>query len=546
MPTDARSPEPGGGAGPEKGAASAGDDAASSAWGGSEECAPAAKGGASESTRANDHAISSGRSARLAIETIETVLTALVLAFIFRAFFIEAFIIPTGSMAESLRGEHRTLVCRDCGCEFAVGALTPDERGGGSMLAADGPPTCPGCHRVYEGTLPPTKPGDRILVHKWPFELGGFFGPRPWDVIVFRDPADARQNYIKRLIALPGEDVEIVDGDVFVNGRIRRKTPAAQRVLWFPVHDQRFVPSLPREGEPPSAWEPAAYADDPGGGWSGLDSRVVRYDSSDARPRALDFAPGGVGPYHQDFYAYNGGSAGTHVGDLAVSALLRFSGERGELRVQIERRRMRFSAVLRADGSTELRAAGSDGENERTVAQGASSALRSGGSAEFRLEHVDWRVRLMVNGSALLEVPEPDYAVSLDTARECAGWGARLRLEGADARLELRELRVERDVHYTTHASRTRRAMPGQAFELMAGEYFVMGDNTPHSHDSREWSMVGPHLRHDYYEDRYRLGTVREDQIVGRAFFVYLPGVVPMDSSGRWRMLDVGRVRMIQ
>lgn len=488
------------------------------------------------------------RSARLAVETIETVLTALVLAFIFRAFFIEAFIIPTGSMAESLRGEHRTLACRDCGCEFDVGALTPDERSGagGAMVAADGPPTCPSCHRVYEGALPPTRPGDRILVHKWPFELGGFFGPRPWDVIVFRDPADARQNYIKRLIALPGEDVEIIDGDVFVNGRIRRKTPAAQRVLWFPVHDQRFVPALHREGEPHSPWEPAAYADDPGGGWSGLDTRVVHYASRDARRRALDFAPGGVGPYHQDFYAYNGGPAGTHVGDLAVSALLRFQSERGELRVQIERRRLRFTAVLRPDGGVELQLASADGENGRTVAMSACSALREGGSAEFRLEHLDWRVRLTINGCAVLEVPESDYPISLDAARESAGLGARLRLEAADTALELRALRVERDVHYTTNQARTRRAMPGQAFELYSGEYFVVGDNSPHSHDSREWSMVGPHLRHDYYEDRYRLGTVREDQIVGRAFFVYLPGVVPMDSSGRWRMLDMGRVRMIR
>ena len=52
------------------------------------------------------------RTAQQIVETLQTVLTALILAFIFRAYAIEAFIIPTGSMAESLLGEHGTRICR--------------------------------------------------------------------------------------------------------------------------------------------------------------------------------------------------------------------------------------------------------------------------------------------------------------------------------------------------------------------------------------------------------------------------------------------------
>ncbi|HOO17196.1 MAG TPA: S26 family signal peptidase, partial [Phycisphaerae bacterium] len=42
------------------------------------------------------------------VETLQTVLTALLLAFVFRAFLVEAFIIPTKSMAHSLLGAHAT------------------------------------------------------------------------------------------------------------------------------------------------------------------------------------------------------------------------------------------------------------------------------------------------------------------------------------------------------------------------------------------------------------------------------------------------------
>ncbi|HSU69376.1 MAG TPA: S26 family signal peptidase, partial [Tepidisphaeraceae bacterium] len=53
-------------------------------------------------------------------ETIESILVAFVLAFIFRAFVVEAFVIPTGSMAPTLMGAHMRFVCQDCGYRFDV------------------------------------------------------------------------------------------------------------------------------------------------------------------------------------------------------------------------------------------------------------------------------------------------------------------------------------------------------------------------------------------------------------------------------------------
>src|SRR5271168_2726154 len=53
-------------------------------------------------------------------ETLESILVAFILAFIFRAFVVEAFVIPTGSMAPTLMGAHFSFVCPDCGYPFAV------------------------------------------------------------------------------------------------------------------------------------------------------------------------------------------------------------------------------------------------------------------------------------------------------------------------------------------------------------------------------------------------------------------------------------------
>src|SRR5580704_16445116 len=57
-------------------------------------------------------------------ETIESILIAFILAFIFRAFVVEAFVIPTGSMAPTLLGAHMRFTCPDCGYRFDVNCPT--------------------------------------------------------------------------------------------------------------------------------------------------------------------------------------------------------------------------------------------------------------------------------------------------------------------------------------------------------------------------------------------------------------------------------------
>lgn len=96
-------------------------------------------------------------------ETIETVLWALMLALILRTFVIQAFWIPSGSM------------------------------------------------------IPTLEPGDRVLVLKFWYSLPKF-EPKRGQIVVFKYPVDPRRDFVKRVIGVPGDTVEIKNGVVSVNG----------------------------------------------------------------------------------------------------------------------------------------------------------------------------------------------------------------------------------------------------------------------------------------------------------------------------------------
>jgi signal peptidase I len=71
--------------------------------------------------------------------------------------------------------------------------------------------------KVRGESMEPTLRTDQyLLVEKISYRL---HEPRRGDVVVFKYPRDEAENFIKRIIALPGETVEIVSGRVFINGQ---------------------------------------------------------------------------------------------------------------------------------------------------------------------------------------------------------------------------------------------------------------------------------------------------------------------------------------
>jgi signal peptidase I len=97
-----------------------------------------------------------------------------------------------------------------------------------------------GSFKVYGTSMLPTvEEGEYIMVSKAAY----FFGqPHRGDIIVFDSPQDSKTDLIKRIIALPGDTVEIRDDKVTVNG-----TPLAEPYTLEPPHYLVLPEEIPAE-----------------------------------------------------------------------------------------------------------------------------------------------------------------------------------------------------------------------------------------------------------------------------------------------------------
>ena len=119
----------------------------------------------------------------VAREYTEAILIALLLALFIRTFFVQAFKIPSGSMEETLLIGDHILVSK-----FAYGTHVPNEIPFLNIKLFD----------------------DIIFFPKQP-ERG--------DIIVFKYPKDEKRDFIKRVIGIPGELLEVRHQKVFINGK---------------------------------------------------------------------------------------------------------------------------------------------------------------------------------------------------------------------------------------------------------------------------------------------------------------------------------------
>ena len=119
------------------------------------------------------------------IENVKTILYALLIATIIRSLFIQPFYIPSSSMEPNLLIGDRLFVTK-----YSYG------------------------YSKHSFPFSPPIINGRVFIKT----------PQLGDVVVFKTPADNRTDYIKRLIGLPGDRIQFIDGNLYLNNSEILKT----------------------------------------------------------------------------------------------------------------------------------------------------------------------------------------------------------------------------------------------------------------------------------------------------------------------------------
>lgn len=375
---------------------------------------------------------------------------------------IHWYVVISGSMSPAVFGDHAMVECENC--EYVIRLAIPEQ--------LQGPPVvfCPNC--LVVNAMPERVEmitGDRIFA-------ATLRPPRRWDIIVF--DLNGSETNTKRLIALPGETLRIMGGDVFINGKRVSKPPLMWPEMWDFVHDTSLMPHdedaarrrLWRSARRRSRWERTDT------GWQCETMRdepdLMLFDAPILAENTLR-TPG----VPMD---------ATPVTDTYMS--VRVEAMSGEGGIQLRWQHGAGDAWMRlwVDGRVELMTL--DGI-EGSQPQVQLLPLQVSYPLEAGLMVRDGVVYLLVDGA--VAASKPLLPEDLEPARQWAraNWGPTLLTIGAwKCGVELGPIRTWRDVHYTRIGNPAHSATR-EPLTLGPDQMFVLGDNSPNSEDSR---MYGP------------------------------------------------------
>lgn len=378
-------------------------------------------------------------------ENLECLAIAVVMALILKHFLIEAYKIPTGSMQPTI-----------------IGFEDKSRRDGDQSIF------------------------DRVLVNKFSYLLGD---PERYDVIVFKYPLDRSKNYIKRLIGLGGERIEIHNGNIYAAQRNADGTFPQVAIARKPRHVRDSVlKSVYAAGKRGGPLEDVFTLERGQGKLAGTRADLgadatLRYGNAEQRvgTSILDRYLDGYDP---DWGIPEERKARNVAGDLVLSASVTPEAGCTAVTFSIFANAVENRAVLAVGGGTtrlergRRTGAGLELQPEHGGATAVAEAdvrLEAGESSEVRFYHVDQELVLEVDGD---EVAAFQWEVG--GKYESSENALEISTRGGAARIE--DVAIERDIHYTNFGDAAK-----PQYDVPDGAVFAMGDNTENSSDGRVW-----------------------------------------------------------
>lgn len=369
---------------------------------------------------------------------------------VLRIYFVARHVIPVrvsgNSMVPTLMGDHVQAYCDDCGFSLKVELQ-------GEAATPIGCPNCLGTRVRHMGLVQ----ADRVLIDRWKLRQKN---PDRGDLVALSEPDETNRLAVKRVMGLPGERVEIRDGILYCNGE------AVAAKTRFPVNDDSY-----RSGGV-SRWRPVH-----GDAWKQTEDGFM------VRPQVGDNSVHWLTYHHLN--AVQGTDAGKIYDDIPFNRTVRRSLN--------DCRNVSVEGQALLQGSGRLLLKYEIGESSwildynvsnktaRIVHGRASKYIQffSSDRFRFRIERLDNEILFSIDGEVEARCRIEDAEIQPRTGRCFIGT--------VGLPMTLSDLLVKRLGYISIDAPEP---VTTKCWQLGDDEYFLLGDNSPVSRDSRHWRAI--------------------------------------------------------